>query len=217
MSLTNHPILTAALTVLGAYLVGSISFAVIFSKLFVKKDVRNFGSGNAGMTNVMRVAGALPGLLTFIFDMAKGFASAYFGRIVFSNLYEATENQIYSPLLGSMICAFVCLLGHVFPVFFRFRGGKGVATAAGAAMGIMPFVAVILLLIFVFITALTKTVSLASGICAVVYPLLAYFICNSNQKMNFLFAAACSVLIIVLHGSNFARLIDGKEKPISSR
>lgn len=192
-----------------SYLLGSINTAVIVSKKRFGKDIRNEGSGNAGATNTLRIFGKKAAAFVFAADFIKGLIAVMIAKLLVS-FFSAPYETI-------LVAGFFAQLGHCFPVFFKFKGGKGVATAAGAAMGIMPFVAVILLLIFVFITALTKTVSLASGICAVVYPLLAYFICNSNQKMNFLFAAACSVLIIVMHGSNFARLIDGKEKPISSR
>jgi len=192
-----------------SYLLGSINTAVIVSKKRFGKDIRNEGSGNAGATNTLRTFGKKAAALVFVADFIKGLIAVTVARLF----------VFYSdaPYICLLFAGFSVQIGHCFPVFFNFKGGKGVATAAGAAMGIMPFVAIILLSVFAVITALTKIVSLASGICAVVYPLLAYFISNSNQKTNFLFAAACSVLIIVMHGSNFARLIDGNEKPISSK
>ena len=191
-----------------SYLLGSISTAVIVSKNRFGKDIRNEGSGNAGATNTLRIFGKKAAALVFVFDFLKGFIAVAVAKIIVS-FFDASYFCV-------LISGFFVQLGHCFPLFFRFKGGKGVATAAGAAMGIMPFVALILLAVFAVTVALTKIVSLASGICAVIYPLLAYFITTSNQKMNFAFAAACAVLIIVMHGSNFARLIDGNEKPISS-
>lgn len=191
-----------------SYLLGSISTAVIVSKNRFGKDIRNEGSGNAGATNTLRIFGKKAAALVFVFDFLKGFIAVAVAKIIVS-FFDASYFCV-------LIAGFFVQLGHCFPLFFRFKGGKGVATAAGAAMGIMPFVALILLAVFAVTVALTKIVSLASGICAVIYPLLAYFITTSNQKMNFAFAAACAVLIIVMHGSNFARLIDGNEKPISS-
>lgn len=192
-----------------SYLLGSINTAVIVSKKRFGKDIRNEGSGNAGATNTLRTFGKKAAVFVFVADFMKGLIAVSIARIIIS--------YTDAPYMTMHIAGFFTQLGHCLPLFFRFKGGKGVATAAGAAMGIMPFVAVILLSVFAVIVALTKIVSLASGICAVVYPLLAYFITNSNQKLNFLFAASCSVLIIVMHTSNFARLIDGNEKPVSTK
>ena len=191
-----------------SYLLGSFSTAVIVSRNRFGKDIRNEGSRNAGATNTLRVFGKKAAALVFVTDFLKGFVTVAVAKIIVS-FFDASYFCV-------LIAGFFVQVGHCFPLFFRFKGGKGVATAAGAAMGIMPFVALILLAVFTVTVALTKIVSLASGICAVIYPLLAYFITSSNQKLNFAFAAACSVLIIVMHGSNFARLIDGNENPISS-
>ena len=190
-----------------SYLLGSINPATLISKRRFKKDIRNEGSGNAGATNTLRIFGKKAAATVFLFDFMKG-------------LIAVAAAKVFIDLLGlpyvTMLAAgFFVQLGHCFPVFFDFKGGKGVATAAGAAMGIMPVVTLILLAIFAVTVAFSKIVSLASGICAVIYPLLAYFLTNTNQKMNFLFAAVCSVMIIIMHSQNFARLIDGNEKPIS--
>lgn len=188
---------------------GSINTAVIVSKTVYGKDIRTEGSGNAGATNTYRSYGKKAAAVVFFTDFSKGLivvAAAKCLTVFLDAPYECM------PLAG-----FFVQVGHCFPIFFRFKGGKGVATAAGAAMGVMPLVAVILLAVFAIVVLSTKIVSLASGICAALYPLLAYFITDTNQMVNFIFAAACSALIIVMHGANFARLIDGKEKPISSK
>lgn len=191
------------------YLLGSISSAVIVSKKLYGTDIRNHGSGNAGATNALRTMGKKAAAIVFFCDFSKGLIAVAAAKclvLFFDAPYECM-----------LLAGFFAQLGHSFPIFFRFKGGKGVATAAGAAMGIMPLVAVILLAFFAVIAASSKIVSVASGCCASLYPLLAYFLTNKNQTLNFAFAAACSVLIIIMHTANFARLRNGEEKPVSSK
>lgn len=195
------------LSAASSYLIGSINSAVIISKAFYGTDIRKTGSGNAGATNALRTFGKKAGAAVFLFDFSKGLicASAAKCLVYFLN----------APYECVLLAGFFVQLGHVFPVFFKFKGGKGVATAAGAALAIMPWAAVALLALFAVITAITKTVSLASGICAAVYPLSALLWSNANASKNFVFAAACAVMIAVKHAPNFARLLDGEEKKIS--
>ncbi len=197
----------SAIAAIISYLIGSISSAVIISKAFYGKDIRQFGSGNAGATNALRVLGKKAGAAVFFIDFSKGLICTAAARCLVCFLD--------APYECMLIAGFSAQFGHTFPVFFRFRGGKGVATAAGAAFGIMPLVAAALIAVFAFITLITKTVSIGSGICAAAYPLLAYFLSNSNAYSNFIFAAACAVLITLKHAENFARILDGKEKKIS--
>lgn len=192
-----------------AYFIGSISSAVIISKKIFKTDIRNYGSGNAGATNALRVLGKKAGALVFFFDFSKGLIAVVIARCAVA-FFDA-------PYECVLFAGFFAQLGHIFPIFFKFKGGKGVATAAGAALGIMPVVALTLLALFVFIVLLTKTVSLASGICAVIYPLLAYFIGGNNAGYKFIFAVSCAVMIAVKHAPNIARLLDGTENKISGR
>ena len=188
-----------------AYFIGSISFAVIISKKLGGADVRTVGSGNAGATNVLRTAGKKAALWVFLGDFAKGFVAVTVAKALVYFL-DAPYECIY-------FAGFFVQLGHCFPVFFGFRGGKGVATAAGAAMAVMPAVAIILIALFAVIASITSTASVASCLCASVYPLLTCVF--TNTKAKFMFSAACSVLIIIMHRSNIARLLDGDEKPIS--
>ena len=192
-----------------SYLIGSISFAVIFSKKLTGRDVRTAGSGNAGATNVLRTSGKKAAALVFLFDFIKGFIAVTLAKC-FVSVFDAPYVCVY-------FAGFFAQLGHCFPVFFGFRGGKGVTTAAGAATAIMPAPAAVLIAIFALTALLTKTASIASCTSAVLYPLLAYFMTGSKNIFNFTFAAACSVLIIIMHGSNIARLLDGEEKPVSSK
>ncbi len=190
-----------------SYFIGSISSAVIISKVFYGKDIRNSGSGNAGATNALRILGKKAGAAVFLFDFFKGILAVLFAKIL---VMFFSADYICIPAAG-----FFVQLGHVFPIFFGFKGGKGVATAAGCAIAIMPLAALLLITAFAIIAVITKTVSLASGICAAVYPLLAYFVSDEYRTVHFIFAACCSVLIIIKHIPNFARLLDGKENKIS--
>ncbi len=190
-----------------SYLIGSISSAVIISKVFYGTDIRKTGSGNAGATNALRTFGKKAGAAVFLFDFSKGLVCTLAAKYL--------VNFLNAPYECVLIAGFFVQLGHVFPVFFKFKGGKGVATAAGAALAVMPTVTFALLGLFAVITAVTKTVSLASGICASVYPLLALLWSSSNASANFVFAASCAVMIAVKHAPNFARLLDGEEKKIS--
>ncbi len=171
--------------------------------------MRTAGSGNAGATNVLRTSGKKAASLVFLFDFLKGFIAVILAKC-FVLFFEAPYECVY-------FAGFFAQLGHCFPVFFGFRGGKGVATAAGAATAIMPVTATVLIGVFAVIALITKTASIASCTSAVLYPLLAYFMTDSNNILNFMYAASCSVLIIIMHGSNIARLLDGEEKPVSSK
>lgn len=187
-----------------SYLIGGISNAVIISKRIYKKDIRDFGSKNAGATNMLRVFGKKAGVSVLLLDMLKGFAAVTLARCVVAFFQAPYECLLFA--------GFFAQVGHMFPAFFGFRGGKGVATAAGSALGIMPLTALLLLVLFVALIAATKTVSLASGICAAVYPLFAFFLGNDKREYNFIFAAACAVMIGIKHIPNIIRLLDGEEK-----
>ena len=190
-----------------SYLIGSISSAVIISKCLYGSDIRDLGSGNAGATNTLRVFGKKAGAAVFFLDFSKGMIAAAGAKLLVI-LFDA-------PYECVLAAGFFAQFGHTLPVFFKFKGGKGVATAAGAAFAVMPLTAAILLLSFALIAAVSKTVSLASGICAGAYPLLAYFLSDENRELNFLFAAACSALILIKHTANFVRLLDGNERKFS--
>lgn len=182
------------------YLLGSLNFAIIISKLFYHDDIRKYGSGNAGMTNMLRTYGKIPALATLILDMAKGAIAVIFGMLVFASL-------------GPAIAGLFSVLGHMFPCFYKFKGGKGVATTAVVILVTNPIVFFILLVIFLIIVVGTKYVSLASIMCAMIYPLiLSRF---SNDGFGVLSAFAIAALVVFMHRSNIKRLWDGKESKIS--
>ena len=188
---------------LGAYLLGSIPFGLLFARLFGGTDVRQAGSGNIGATNVARVAGPLPGILTLVFDAAKGAAAVWLaGRFV--------EHSA-----GTMMFAGVAaLLGHCFPVWLRFKGGKGVATGIGVFAALCPPAALAALLLFVLVVASLRFVSVGSITAAAAMPLFVYFLWAPHHapplvvSFGTLFAAA---LIIYKHSANLQRLVEGTE------
>lgn len=202
--------LYAIIAVLAAYLLGSISFAVLFGKLFTHKDVRSYGSGNAGMTNVMRVAGVVPGLLTFVCDALKSVASCFIGY----KLFELANPDI--AVYGAWGCGLVCLLGHVFPLYFKFKGGKGVASGLGVLIYCCPLAAATCLIAFAILFISTRIISISS-LTAVVTALITAFIqfkLPMSDWILFLLVLSVGGLIIIKHKDNIKRLIKGEEKKL---
>lgn len=207
--------LGALAAVIIAYLLGSINFAVIFANIFLKKDVRELGSGNAGTTNVMRTAGFLPGALTFICDVLKGFAACFIGKAIFIYAYPDTLPWIYVAYM----CGVACMLGHVFPIFFRFKGGKGVATSVGIFAVCCPIAIVIGLTVFALMTLITRIVSLSSLVATVTVISLSIVFYNSeaNIVLPALLSITMGLIVFLKHKDNIKRLAKGEEKKISVR
>lgn len=206
----------AVLTVILAYLLGSISFAVIFSKLFMKKDVRELGSGNAGTTNVMRTGGFKLGAITFLGDVLKGFVACFIGKLVFANVFENGDSW---SVYGAFICGLACMLGHVFPIFFQFKGGKGIATSVGIfAVCCWPAI-LIGLAVFALGVLLTKIVSVSSIAAAVTVVGCTMIFSYINEPALFwpqaVLATLMGLLVIAKHNENIKRLINGTEKKLS--
>lgn len=221
----------AVAAVIAAYLIGSINFAVIFTKHFTKNDIRDFGSGNAGTTNVMRVGGLKPGILTFVCDALKGFAASLLGKYLFSIIISSNPSLSWAyPVYGAYLCGFVCMLGHVFPIFYQFRGGKGVAVSVGIYAVCCPKAIVLGLIVFALVTLLTKTVSIGSLIATVTVISLSVVFYNSpigifktelDSAASLLWQSVLSigmgVTIILKHIPNIKRLFSGEEKKIKIR
>lgn len=186
-----------AATVLG-YLIGSLSSAVIVSKAIGKKDIRNYGSGNAGATNMARFFGMGVGVATLLLDGLKTAAAMALGRLIGGDY-------------GFLLAGFSCLIGHCFPVFFNFKGGKGVSV--GAAMGAMLDWRVFVLIVAVFFIsfALTQRVSVGSIMCAVTFMPIEYLV-GIRSWEYLLFGAASGLCVIIMHRENIKRLIRGEEK-----
>lgn len=207
----------AVLSVVFAYLLGSISFAVLFSKTFMKKDVRELGSGNAGTTNVIRTGGWKLGALTFLCDVLKGFVACLVGKIVF---YIFLGNSETWAVYGAFVCGLACMLGHVFPIFFQFKGGKGIATSVGIfAICCWPAI-VIGLAVFALGVLFTKIVSISSIAAAITVVSCTMAFHNLNNPALFwpqaILSIAMGVLVIAKHSENIKRLINGTEKKLTS-
>jgi acyl phosphate:glycerol-3-phosphate acyltransferase len=190
-----------------AYLLGSIPFGLLLTKLFGGGDVRKAGSGNIGATNVARVAGPLPGILTLLLDAAKGAAAV--------RLAARFSNESATWMI---IAALAALIGHCFPVWLKFRGGKGVATAAGVFLVLSPLALLGSVIVFVLVVAFWRYVSLASISAAAAMPLLVYLLWAPRHAppLAVTFGAlAAAVLIIYKHDANIQRLVDGEEPKFS--
>lgn len=181
------------------YLLGSLNFAIIFSRLFFHDDIRKYGSGNAGMTNMLRTYGKLPALATLLCDMLKGAAAVFLGRFIFGEW-------------GSAVAGLFVVLGHMFPCFYKFKGGKGVATTAMVVLATNPIVFAILILLFLIIVIGTKFVSLGSVMCVMIYP---YLLSRFEVGPNVLSGIIIAALVIFMHRSNIKRLMSGTESKIS--
>ena len=195
-----------------AYCIGSVSFSVIFGKKFAGIDVRKKGSGNAGTTNTLRTAGKRAALLTRLCDCLKGVIAVFIawlaGKIV-SNADSALLVQL---------AALAVIIGHVYPVFFSFKGGKGVATSLGILLIINWKIGLICLLFALVLIILTRMVSLGSIGAAILFPILALFIQDNYIVPNgsyFVFALILAVFVVFNHRENVKRLLEGKENKLS--
>jgi len=190
---------------LGAYLLGSIPTSIWVGKIFYKIDIREYGSGNAGATNTFRVMGAKAGIPVFIIDLVKGWLALYFAR--YSGIAEGTELYVIFQLtLG--VCAF---LGHVFPIFAGFRGGKGVATLAGVCTALNPLATLSAFVIFALAFLLTGYVSIGSMLAGIAFPFLVIFVFNEQTFSLIAFSCIISLFILFTHRKNIQRLKTGSE------
>lgn len=201
--------LTYVLIAILAYAIGSISFSVIFSKKFAGFDVREKGSGNAGTTNVLRTVGKRVALLTLICDILKGVIAVLIAMLV-GHIWNELDVALLKYLAGFMV-----ILGHTFPIFFEFRGGKGVATALGILLTIEPKIGLICLIFAVILIALTKMVSIGSILSAILFPILNIFIGQNNSFATITISVLIALLVIFNHRKNIQRIKDGTENKIS--
>jgi len=199
-----------------SYLVGSIPTAIIAGKLLKNIDIREYGSGNAGATNVLRVLGWKAALVVLLIDMLKGYAAVTWIVEIIPNVQHLDTKAIYQIMAGA---AAIC--GHIWTIFANFKGGKGVGTAAGVFFGLQPIPVFICLLTFIGIVSRTKYVSLGSMISAVLLPtiLLVQFIFLDKPVPipHIVIAVFLAVLIVILHRDNIHRLVAGNENKISLR
>ncbi len=217
-----HLLIAFAILPVTGYLLGAIPFGLIISQL-KGKDIRRHGSGNIGATNVGRVLGKTWGYLCFALDLAKGLGPVLIAGYYLRQHFLTPDDNILSisGQIAWLITAAACIVGHVFPVYLKFKGGKGVATSLGVVLGIWPWLTLTGLLAFavwILIWAIWRYVSLASICAATAFPAgLTYltFIINSwyfSQLIPmYVFSVALSLLVIVRHRSNIIRLLKGTE------
>ena len=191
-----------------AYLIGSVNFAIIFSKKFAGFDVREKGSKNAGTTNVLRTVGKKAAILTLICDILKGVVAVLIA-ILATKIWNHADVEILKYLAG-----FMAIVGHTFPVFYGFKGGKGVATSLGSMIAINPVLALSCFGIFLVIVAITKYVSLGAIVGISMSPIMMIFTKNSKGLIATLFL---TVSVIYTHRENIKRLLSGTERKLGEK
>ena len=190
-----------------AYLLGSIPTAVWVGKAFHGTDVREHGSRNAGATNVIRVLGWKTGVPVLLTDMAKGCLAALLP--LFVKLAPAESPELINL---QVFCGLTAIIGHMFPVFAGFRGGKGVATAAGAISAIHPSVTLICLGVFILVFLVTGIVSISSMSAGIVFPVLLFTFFDTPSLLFRIFSIFIAIAMLISHRNNIKRLIKGEEK-----
>lgn len=188
-----------------AYLIGSIPTAVWTGKKWHGLDPREHGSKNAGATNTFRVLGKKSGWFVLIVDITKGILASILPLLIAENY---SDNQL---LVFQLTTSFACIIGHVFPIFAQFKGGKGVATSLGIIIGLNPVSAAISLGIFLVVFLLFKYVSLGAIVTSLSYPFVSYFIVKEDARIMIIFTVLLGFLIIVSHRKNITRLMNGEE------
>ncbi|MBQ8371681.1 MAG: glycerol-3-phosphate 1-O-acyltransferase PlsY [Clostridia bacterium] len=200
---------------LGSYLLGSINTSILVSKCFYKKDIRKFGSGNAGLTNMFRTFGAKAALCTLVGDILKTVISILVSALFFGFYYSWGISMKFMPYFAGLFA----VLGHIFPVFYRFKGGKGVLSTAAMVVVLAPLCFVVLFLLFVIIVSISKYVSLGSCCAAFLFPLTIYFqqlLFHGASDPGCLVAAMIlAVLVIWCHRGNLKRIYEGNERKLS--
>jgi len=197
------------LFILIAYMIGSIPTAVWISRYFFGVDIRDYGSGNAGATNTFRVLGSRWGTIVMSVDVLKGVMAT--SLYIFLPFYMHNEWDRTNLMVGLGLAAVV---GHIFPLWADFRGGKGVATLFGMILAIQPLVALYCVGVFLLCLYLTRFVSLSSILASIAFAVLILFIFNEKEPLYRAFAIAVALLVILTHQKNISRLIRGSESKI---
>ena len=234
LSVLENSWLAMLLAALAAYLLGSVNFAIIVTKRFSGKDIRSFGSGNAGATNVLRSQGKGPAVITFFGDMLKSMVAVLVGGWLLQNLQlvPAAEHNadllMYNAenlrLVGAYLAGVLCLIGHIYPVFFQFKGGKGVMTTFGMTLLLDWKTALIMLGIFLVVVTISRMVSLGSIIAGVAMPFITFWIRHYVNGQRWETAAFCTgvavliaVIVIVKHHENIVRIFKGTESKLGKK
>lgn len=204
--------LLSLLTLILGYLLGSVSNAVWIGKLFFKKDVRKSGSGNAGATNTFRVLGTYAGIAVLILDVFKGWLAVALVLIIQPHLSSSPNVSLLQVVAGAM-----AVLGHVFPLFAGFKGGKGIATLVGVLIYLFPLPFIVVVSIFLIVFLSTEYVSLGSIISGIAFPFIVIFIFHISEIPLIVLSIAIALFIPVTHQKNIQRLLKGEENKMSIR
>ncbi len=197
------------LLILLAYLIGSIPTALLFSRFFFNIDIRDYGSGNMGATNTFRVLGPKFGTLVMAFDILKGiWAVSLFNMLPH---YLQNEWDRMNLMVGLGLAA---VIGHIFPVFAQFRGGKGVATLFGMILAVQPVIALCCISVFLLVLFLTRYVSLSSIIAGIALPIFVLWIWNEDVIIYRIFAVLVGCMVILTHQKNIVKILNGNESRV---
>ena len=191
-----------------AYLVGSIPSAVWVGRTFYGVDVREYGSGNAGATNSFRVLGKKPGMVVLLMDVLKGFLAVKLAYIVGD--YSSDSPEFIDFELALAVCG---LMGHIFPVYVGFRGGKGISTMLGILIGVHPQAAMYCAIVFALTLVLSGYVSLSSMMSGITFPVVIMVFYSTNSSIN-IFSLAVAVIVLITHQRNIERIISGEESRV---
>ncbi|MBT7896673.1 MAG: glycerol-3-phosphate 1-O-acyltransferase PlsY [Flavobacteriales bacterium] len=189
-----------------AYLTGAFPSAVLIGKIFFKTDVREFGSGNAGATNTFRVLGKKAGIPVLILDIFKGWLVV---KYVF--LINPPSQNIDLEFEHQLVFGIAAVIGHLFPIYTGFRGGKGIATLLGILIGIQPYAALLSFIVFLFVFIFSRYISLASIISSITFPIIIYFLSDSSDVSLIIFSIFVPLLALITHQKNIERLLRGEE------
>lgn len=194
------------LSIVFAYLLGSIPTSIWVGKIFYNIDVRDYGSGNAGATNTFRVLGAKAGFPVFIIDLLKGYGAV---RLLYLTDFYIPETGHFVNF--QLALGLVAMIGHIFPIFASFKGGKGVATLTGVVLALHPLATLFTFLVFMVTLLISKYVSLSSMVAAFTFPFILIFAFSSTTPSLIVFSMLIAILMLFTHQKNIERLLKGEE------
>lgn len=197
------------LLIISAYIVGSIPTSVWVSRYFFGVDIRDYGSGNAGATNTYRVLGSRWGTFVMSVDILKGVLATSFYILIPYYMQDEWDRTNFMVGLG-----LAAVLGHIFPIFADFKGGKGVATLFGMVIAIQPLVAICCIAVFLLVLYLTRFVSLSSILASIAFAVFILFIFNEKETLYRVFAVSVALMVILTHQKNINRLLRGTESKV---
>jgi glycerol-3-phosphate acyltransferase PlsY len=204
------------IVIIVAYLLGSIPFGFVLVKLFRGEDVRATGSGNIGATNVARTGSKGLAIATLALDALKGMAAVALAAVLsHTSLNYCSDGDCVESTRLMALAALAAVLGHIFPIWLKFKGGKGVATALGVFLVLFPKAVLVSLALFILVVMLTRYVSLGSILAAIAFPVAAYFLSTTDWEA-LLPACLISLIVVIKHQANISRLIAGNENRFGS-